>query len=219
VSDRLGAILFDFDGVLVDSEPVRYRAGAEALGTIGVSLPWETFVRHWAGRTDEAALRDILGARFDAEGSRIIARRNLAYEARLAEVPFFPDAIRLLQRLPAGLPLAIVSGSRRTEVERLLTRPDLLRRFRALITADGYARSKPAPDPFLAAASALGVRAEACLVVEDSPAGIAAGRAAGMDVVAVDRRRSGAALGESRWRVESLDALEFAAAGDMIVNH
>ncbi len=175
VSGQIGAILFDFDGVLVDSEPVRFRAGAEALRAIGVALPWETFTRHWAGRTDEAALRDILGARFEADGSEAIARRNVAYEERLAEVPFFPDAIRLLGRLPSGFPLAIASGSRRTEVAAILARLDLSHRFHALVTAGGYARSKPAPDPFLAAASVLKVPAEACLVVEDSPAGVAAG--------------------------------------------
>jgi beta-phosphoglucomutase len=218
VSDQVRAILFDFDGVLVDSEPVRFRAGAEALETIGVSLSWEAFVRHWAGRMDEAALRDILGARFETDGSEVIARRNVAYEERLAEVLFFPDAIRLLGRLPSGFPLAIASGSRRTEVAAILARLDLSHRFHALVTAGGYARSKPAPDPFLAAASVLKVPAEACLVVEDSPAGVAAGRAAGMAVLAVDRRGSGAALGESRWRVESLDVVDITATGEVIVN-
>jgi len=74
------AIIFDFDGVLFDSEPVRFRAGAQALTEIGVTLTWEEFTRCWLGRTDEAGLRDILGKRFAADGPRVIERRNVVYE-------------------------------------------------------------------------------------------------------------------------------------------
>lgn len=211
------AIVFDFDGVLVDSEPIRFRAGADALAEIGVPLTWALFAAHWLGRTDEAGLRDILGPRFDAEGPAVIARRNLQYAGRLAEVPVFPDALRLLDRLPPALPLAIASGSRRAEVEAILTRAGLSSHFHALVTAGEYARPKPHPDPFLQAARALGAPAAACLVIEDAPAGVAAGRAAGMQVIAVDRRGAGDDLAEARSRVTSLDAVEVSQQGDVSV--
>jgi HAD superfamily hydrolase (TIGR01509 family) len=212
---RVQAVLFDFDGVLVDSEPVRFRAGAQALAAIGVSLDWDQFSRCWLGRPDEAALRDILGSRFATDGGTVMARRHVAYEAMLPQIPLFPDAVRLLQRLPAELPLAIASGSRRAEVEAILGRDGLSGRFPVLVTAGDYARAKPCPDPFLAAASLLGVAAEHCLVVEDSPAGIAAGGAAGMGVVAVDRHGSGDRLAGAPWRVRSLDALDVTVAGEL----
>src|SRR5574341_407762 len=102
---RIEAILFDFDGVLVDSEPIRFHAAAAALAEIGVPLDWEGFAKSWLGRTDEAGLRDLLGERFDVEARRVIERRNALYEERLEEVPGFPDALRFVQRLPEGIRL------------------------------------------------------------------------------------------------------------------
>jgi beta-phosphoglucomutase-like phosphatase (HAD superfamily) len=96
------------------------------------------------------------------------------------------------------------------EVEAILDRVGLSQRFRALVTAGDYARAKPFPDPFLQAARALGVPTEDCLVIEDSPAGVTAARAAGMAVIAVDRRGAGDGLAEKRCRVAGLDEVEIA---------
>lgn len=209
------AVLFDFDGVLVDSEPVRFAAGQQALAEVGVALDWERFVRHWLGRTDRAGLGEILGERYEADGPGVAARRNALYEARLDEVPAFPDALGLLERLPAGLRTAVATGSRRPEVDRILARLGILPRFQALVTAEDYARAKPAPDPFLAAADRLAVEPAACLVVEDTGAGVAAALAAGMPVVAVDRGRGAAGLAQADWTVAGLDAVRIDPAGTL----
>ena len=214
---RVQAILFDFDGVLVDSEPIRFQAGAQALAEVGVSLTWERFTRFWLGRTDDAGLRDLLGDRFEAEGKRVVARRNALYEARLPEVPAFADSVRLLRRLPDGTRLAVATGSRQMEVERILARLRLSGRFHALVTTGEYARAKPAPDPFLTAARRLDLPPAACLVIEDSPAGVAAALAAGTPVVAVDRGSRVAGLDRATWSVASLDELTLSPEGDIIV--
>lgn len=216
-SARVRGIIFDFDGVLVDSEPTRFKAGAEALAEIGVLLTWEQFLAAWLGRTDEAGLRDILGDRYEAEGRRIVPRRNALYEARLDEVPPFADAARLLGRLPRGIRLAVATGSRRIEVERILARLGWLRQFRTLVTAEDYRRAKPAADPFLTAARGLDLPPPSCLVVEDSPAGVAAAQAAGMPVLAVDRGRVPAGLDQATWMVKELEALSIGAAGEVLV--
>jgi beta-phosphoglucomutase len=215
--DPIQAVLFDFDGVLVDSEPVRFKAGAQALAEIGVTLSWERFVRFWLGRTDEAGLQDILGDRFAAEGAGVAARRNALYEAHLDAVPAFPDAVRLARRVPAALPLAVVTGSRRTEVTRILDRLEITGLFPVIVTAEDYAHAKPAPDPFLAAAGRLGVTPAACLVIEDTRAGVAAACAAGMRVVAVDRGRGAVRLDGATWRVSSLDAIGLTPNGEVVV--
>ena len=132
-------------------------------------------------------------------------------------MPFFPDAARLLRRLPPGLRLAIASGSHRPEVAAVLAREGLYSRFHTLVTAGDYARAKPAPDPFLAAALAVAEPPAACLVVDDSPAGVAAGLAAGMRVVAVDRLGAGAALGAPTWRIDSFDRLHVNDAGQVTI--
>jgi len=214
---RVRGIIFDFDGILVDSEPTRFKAGAEALAEIGVSLTWERFLTTWLGRTDEAGLRDVLGDRYEAEGRQIVARRNALYEERLGEVPPFSDAARLLGRLPRGIRLAVATGSRRTEVERILARLGWLGQFRTLVTAEDYRRAKPAPDPFLLAARGLDLPPPSCLVVEDSPAGVAAAQAAGMPVLAVDRGRVPLGLDQATWKAESLEALTLGAAGEVVV--
>ena len=213
---RIRGVIFDFDGVLVDSEPIRFKAGAQALAEIGVSLTWELFLKHWFGRTDHAGLRDILSDRFESDGERVVKRRNALYEAWLDEVPTYPDTVQLLQRIPNGIRLAVATGSRRTEVERILARVGLRRRFHAVVTAEDYVSAKPAPDPFLAAARRLDVEAALCLVIEDTPAGVAAAHAAAMPVLAVDRGR-GAALDLATWTVTSLDELSLTQEGDIVV--
>ena len=213
---RIRGVIFDFDGVLVDSEPIRFKAGAQALAEIGVSLTWELFLQHWFGRTDQAGLRDILKDRFESDGGRVIERRNALYEARLDAVPTYPDTVQLLRRIPNGIRLAVATGSRRSEVERILARVGLSPRFHATITAEDYVSAKPAPDPFLAAACRLAVPPTSCLVIEDTPAGVAAAHAAAMPVLAVDRGR-GAALDLATWTVTSLDELSLTQEGDIVV--
>jgi len=217
MTTRIQALIFDFDGVLVDSEPIRFRAGVQALSEVGVSLTWEQFLSTWLGRTDAAGLGEILGPRFATRGPAIIARRNVLYEQALDEVPAYPDAVRLLSRIPAGVRVAVATGSRRPEVEGILSRLGLSQYFHALVTAENYRRAKPDPDPFLTAASRLEIPPAACLVVEDSPAGVAAAHAAGMPVVGVDRGR-GMDLTRATWPVQTLDALHLGPDGTVAVD-
>lgn len=215
---RIRAVVFDFDGVLVDSEPIRFKAGAQALAEVGESLTWERFTGFWLGRTDEAGLRDLLGGRFEAEGRRIAERRNALYEGRLDEVPAFADAVGLLRRVPDGIRLAVATGSRRMEVERILGRLGLLQSFRAIVTAEDYVCAKPAPDPFLTAARRLDLPPASCLVIEDTAAGVAAAHAAGMSVVAVDRVRGAVGLDHAIWTVASLEQLTLTPGGEVVVS-
>lgn len=217
-SVHVRGIIFDFDGVLVDSEPIRFKAGARALEEIGVSLTWDRFMRFWLGRTDDAGLRDLLGDRFEADGQCVVARRNALYDERLDEVPAFPDSLRLLRRVPDGTRLALATGSRLTEVDRILTRLGLLQDFHAIVTAEDYARAKPAPDPFLTAARRLHLPPASCLVIEDSLAGITAAHAAGMPVVAVDRGRGAVGLEQATWTVGSLEEITLGPAGQVTIH-
>jgi beta-phosphoglucomutase len=210
------AIIFDFDGVLFDSEPVRFRAGAQALAEIGVTLSWEDFTRCWLGRTDEAGLRLVLGDRFDAEGPKVIERRNVTYEQLLEEVQPFPDAGRFLRRVPQGIRLAIATGSRRLEVEGILWRAVMTQSFQTIVTAEDYPRPKPAPDPFQTVARLFQLSPASCLVVEDSPAGVVAAQAAGMPVVAVERGQEVPGLEHATWKVATLDDLTLTPRGEVI---
>jgi len=211
------AIIFDFDGVLFDSEPVRFRAAVQALTEIGVDLTWEDFVRCWLGRTDKAGLSAVLGPRFNAEGPRVIERRNAIYEQRLDEVQPYTDAGRFLRRTPQGIRLAIATGSRRLEVDGILWRAVMTQSFQTIVTAEDYTRPKPAPDPFQAAARLLQLSPASCLVLEDSPAGVVAAQAAGMPVVAVERGREVPGLEQATWKVATLDELTLTLRGEVVV--
>jgi HAD superfamily hydrolase (TIGR01509 family) len=184
---RYDAILFDFDGVLVDSEPIHYRCWRDILQRFGIALEWDTYVTSCVGIADRMMLERLCG----------LAEPPVALDQLLATYPEKKQRLReeLVQAMPfaegiyefirslADYKLAVVSSSGRLEVEPVLERAGLLTYFGALVCGYEAERLKPAPDPYLKAAELLGV--SRALVVEDSDVGEASGRAAGFDVLRV----------------------------------
>jgi HAD superfamily hydrolase (TIGR01509 family) len=188
------AVVFDFDGVLVDSEPLHYRALRECLVPCGITIDQDEYYRFYLAYDDRESIRIALerhGEAYDGDRVDEAARRKAAlYESLLAEVPFFPGARDLVSALAKEVPLGIASGARRAEIEGILSAAGLRGAFAAVIGADDVSRTKPHPEPYLAALARLarlapGLAPAECLVVEDSMPGIAAGLAAGMKVLAV----------------------------------
>ncbi len=185
----LAAVVFDFDGTLVDSERVSRASMTEVLAEDGYTL---TDADHDAvvGRAwphTRAYLTEVVG--YDAEGIASYQDRvRRAFRARLDEVVAFPDAATTLEALAAaGVPVAVCTSSGRTYLERLLDRRGLADLVVATVAREDTDEHKPLPAPYLLAASRLGVEAARCVAVEDTPTGVAAARAAGMRVVGVDR--------------------------------
>jgi beta-phosphoglucomutase len=188
------AAIFDFDGVLVDSEPLHYRCLRDALASEGITITPEEYARHYLAYTDREAIRvalEVHGSTPDSAHVEEVARRKAAhFEALIREVPFFDGARELVAALGRTVPLAIASGALRDEIERILDAGGLRAAFATVVGADDVSRGKPHPEPYLAALGGLrsvvpDLQAADCLVVEDSMAGIAAGLAAGMRVVGV----------------------------------
>ena len=171
------ALLFDFDGVLADSEPVHHRAWNQTLEPLGIQLDWSDYRKHFVGITDEIALRDRLHI---AEGGEaLVARKQDLFRQGLAAAqPFLPETVAMLQELFRLYTLAVVSSSYRSEVEPPLVRAGIRECFQLLVTGDDVKNFKPSPEPYLLAAKKLGARRP--LVIEDSEAGVASGRAAGI---------------------------------------
>lgn len=185
--EGVDAVVFDCDGVLVDSEPYSEHAWREALAEHGVDLGDD--FSQWVGTTDEA-----IAVRFSAEAGVSPTRLADRAAALLVEgfrdepVPVFPDALEALDRVVAtGMPVAVATNSERWRLEAILRSARLDRMFHFAVTADDVRSPKPEPDMYLLVASLLGVDPSRCVVVEDSPTGVAAARAAGMRVIAVDR--------------------------------
>jgi HAD superfamily hydrolase (TIGR01509 family) len=190
MSDRqYDAILFDFDGVLADTEPVHCQCWAEVLRPLGIHLDWPTFEKYCVGVPDPQVV-EFLCRRNDppvdvaAAWARAERKREL-FRARMREAPpLTPAVIGMIRSLSgSGLRLAVVTASARSEIEPVLERAGIRSCFGALVCRDDVARTKPAPDAYLTAARLL--NAANPLVVEDSEAGIAAGLAAGFEVLRV----------------------------------
>jgi HAD superfamily hydrolase (TIGR01509 family) len=181
------AAVFDCDGVLVDSEPASERAWTRAVTAFGHVLEPGEFTA-WVGRTDRELAEHyggLLGVDPDALDLRAAAELRAALAGGLEP---FSDAVAALDgAVAAGLPVAVASNSRRRRLDAILAAAGLASRFAVRVGSDDVATPKPAPDVYLEAATRLGVEPGRCLVLEDSPTGIAAARAAGMLVVAVDR--------------------------------
>ncbi len=181
---RFDLIIFDCDGVLVDSEPIAIAVLVEALAAQGITVTPEDAYRDYLGRslaTVSAALLASHGQQLH-DATRIAMSRNLyaAYRRELRPSPGLPA---ILDRLP--LPFCVASSSHAERIRVSLDITGLLPWFEGrLFSAGEVANGKPEPDLFLHAAAAMGVAPQRCVVIEDSPTGIEAARRAGMAVFA-----------------------------------
>lgn len=194
------AVLFDFDGVLVDSEPVHFQCWAEVFKPFGIQLDWETNGKKCVGWSDRATVEYFAGfadppVPFDrlwAESSK----KSALFVKRLIEDPPWADGIMDLLKSLHYYKLAIVTSSVRSEIEPILKAGGIQGVFDTVVYGDDVARHKPEPDPYLLAANRLGVKS--ALVVEDSDAGEQSGRAAGFDVLRIPHASQTARLVRSR---------------------
>ena len=182
------AVLLDMDGVLVDSTSAHLRAWSRFLDEHGLPEPPEG-IAHLFGRPAAEALRLLLDDRTgEAEFAARLDTLQCYADGLLDEYApgelVVPGAHRLLDDLLArGTRLAGETSARRNAAEHSLG--DLLDRIAVMVTAEDVQRGKPDPEPYLTAASRLGVPPPACVVIEDAVVGVEAGHRAGMDVIAV----------------------------------
>jgi HAD superfamily hydrolase (TIGR01509 family) len=211
------AAIFDFDGVIANSEPLHFAALRDTLREDGVSITEEEYYRRYLAYDDRGALRLALeahGIAFDADRiDRLAQRKAVVFEQALARVPFFPGVPELVRHLAEEVPLAIASGARREEIQAILDAGGLAASFRAIVGAEDVTFGKPDPEPYLTAAARLlpyspGLRPDECVAFEDSVPGILAARNAGMKVVAVTNSYPADKLASAHRVVGSLQGLD-----------
>jgi HAD superfamily hydrolase (TIGR01509 family) len=207
------ALIFDFDGLLVDTETPAFESWRVMYSEYGHDLSldlWQGALGTTHGFDALTHLEGLLGRALDRAAD--LARRRAIKAAMSAEQPLLPGARELLAHArDLGLPCAVASSSDREWVEGWLERHAIRAAFHCVRTADDVEWTKPAPDLFLSAASCLGVPPAGCLVFEDSPNGILAARAAGMRCVAVPGAiTSQISLPPADLVISSLDALPLA---------
>lgn len=206
------AVIFDWDGVLVDSSRNYYRAYELVLREVGISTtPREIYLRE--GQPTPQLIATLCAERgilIPEERVKELVLRRREHDMALGPRRFYPGMLNVLHRLRAsGRKLAMVTGSSRKSVQLVLT-PNEERYFEAIITADDVTRSKPDPQPFAMAATMLGVPPSRCLVVENAPYGLQAARQAGCPAIAICTTLEPADLSSADWIVRNhheLDAL------------
>ncbi len=190
------AIIFDMDGVIVDSEPLHERAFLDVFAEMGYAANHGMDFPTYYGRSDRALWEDFIAKHHPPQPlDELIARK----QARLMEIlrregPIFPDVVPLIAKLAARYRLALASGSPHPVIEVVLAMEGLRRFFPVAVSVTDVGRSKPAPDVFLRAAELLGVAAARCCVIEDSAVGVESARSAGMAVIAITNSLPGEKL-------------------------
>jgi HAD superfamily hydrolase (TIGR01509 family) len=182
----LGGVIFDFDGVIVDSHPRHIQSWKTLLRSKGKAVSDEelSFVREGAKR--EEILRHFLGELTPERVASYGAEKDKLFQARAGELKLVPGFAEFLSQLDTiGLPSAVASSGSRGRVEQSLAAFNIRDRFRAVMTAEDVGRGKPDPALFLLAAQALQVEPDRILVCEDAVAGVVAAKSAGMKCVGI----------------------------------
>ena len=201
------AILWDLDGVIVNSMDFHYRAYKEVLAELGRELSRDVYLRELIGLRNYVILRRVLGDLSDEEVTALAEQKEEAFRRRVrGNVTALPGAKRLISRAKeAGVRQAIVSSTPCANIEVMLQSLGLWDLFDVIVGEEDATRGKPDPEGFVVAAERLGFPPEECVVIEDAPEGIAAGKAAGMRCIGVTTTRPAERLSQADVVVESLD--------------
>ncbi|MBD3387561.1 MAG: HAD-IA family hydrolase [Candidatus Altiarchaeales archaeon] len=205
------AVLFDLDGVIVDSETISREASDTVLSEVGIHQTEEERKRVFGRRTIDN-YRDAIKARnLDLDPGELVEKKNRVFadliRGRLDPLPGVLDLIGKLK--DDRVKVAVVSSSPLDRVNASLEEVGLLLEFELILSGDCCEKGKPDPEPFLLAAEQLGVEPGECVVIEDAEAGIRAGKAAGMKVLAVRSPNThGQDLGLADLVVDSLEEVD-----------
>jgi HAD superfamily hydrolase (TIGR01509 family) len=214
--DTLTAIIFDFDGVIADTEPLHFAGFRQTLAEIGISLTESDYYANYLGYDDRGCFIAALTAHqrpTDPSAlAQLMQRKAHAYlESVKGHLVIFPGVREFVREAAAAYPLAIASGALRHEIEVILEQAGLRKEFLHITSAEDVTRGKPDPQPYLQALNALNrqrreqtITAGSCLVIEDSIPGIRSAKTAGMKVLAVANTQTIQDLHEAHAVVQSL---------------
>ena len=215
----LTAIIFDFDGVIADTEPLHFAGFRQTLAEIGISLTESDYYANYLGYDDRGCFIAALTAHQHptdpAALAQLMQRKAHAYlESVKDHLVIFPEVREFVREAATAYPLAIASGALRHEIEVILEQAGLRKEFLHITSAEDVTRGKPDPQPFLQALNGLNrqrreqaITAESCLVIEDSIPGIRSAKTAGMKVLAVANTHTIQDLHEAHAVVQSLSQI------------
>lgn len=191
------AVIFDFDGVIADTEPLHFEGLRRTLADIGITLTETDYYANYLGFDDHGCILEALRVNQRSATGPLVQdlmhKKAAAYLASINDhLVIFPGVREFVEEAAAAYPLAIASGALRPEIELILEQAGIRKAFRHITSAEDVTRGKPDPQPFLYALAGLNhhsststMSPESCLVIEDSLPGIRAAKSAGMKVLAV----------------------------------
>jgi len=214
------AIIFDFDGVIVDTEPLHYRAFQKILEPRGLGFTWKEYVDDYMGFDDRDAFKEAFASR-DMPADKNLLTELIAEKAEIFHQTYeegitaYPGVVELIKKLnAAGIPLAICSGALRSDIIPILEILGISDCFDCIVTADDVARSKPDPECYKIAFDQLSaiqndaeITKDKTYAIEDTPAGINAALSAGLRAIAVTNSYPDKFLTNANHIVTSLEYL------------
>jgi beta-phosphoglucomutase len=220
----LNALIFDFDGIIVDSEPMHYKAFQAILQPLAIEFSWEEYCKTYIGFDD----RDAFRAAFKENGKRVCTRDvNEMIRVKAAvfqqlihdgEATPLPGAVELIKSIPSRLPVALCSGALREDILPILANLGLNHAFTAIVTAEDTKKSKPDPAPYQLAMKKLDVKDSATVIaIEDTPVGIISAKGAGLKVLAVTNSYDREFLMEADAITDSLEDISRLSLEDMVL--
>lgn len=212
----LRAIIFDFNGIIVDDEPIHLEMFQKVLKEEGISLSKEDYYAHYLGMDDRGCFKAAYANRGRTLNENLLAqlvRRKGAYYQQALEkgVSVFPGVKDLVMPLATDYPLAIASGALRSEIDKILQTIGLRKYFQVIVSAEDISEGKPSPEIFLKVLARLdplspkSISPAECLVIEDSREGILGAHRAGMKCLAVTNSHPAAELVQADAIVPSLN--------------
>lgn len=207
---RFAAVIFDMDGVIVDSEPLHERAFLEIFEEMGYGATHGIHFPDYYGRSDLALWLDFVERHRPSQSLVELSewKQRRLIDILRAEQPIFDAIPELVEKLAARHRLGLASGSLHAVINEVLAMRELRRFFSVRVSVEDVREGKPAPDVFLRAADLLEVRPADCCVIEDSAAGVEAARAAGMQVIAITNTLPRERLGRASHIVETYREIE-----------
>jgi beta-phosphoglucomutase len=224
----LRAIILDFNGVILDDEPLHFAAMRDSVADLGVRLTreayWDKYLPFDDAECLESICRDHSLQLKPEECEKVLLRKSRIYQELIrGGFPLLPGVGQFIKNAAARYPLALASGARRDEIESTLELTGLKGYFSVIVAAEDFRQGKPHPESFLLALELLNavvkpsspIQPEECLVVEDSIGGVAGARAAGMACMAVTNSYPRDALAAANRIVASLDEVQLDSLHDL----
>jgi HAD superfamily hydrolase (TIGR01509 family) len=185
-------VIFDLDGILVESEQYKHKAWQKALRTIGIEMSWEDFLQEWVVKGSSfSETLERYGYQGDIEEDDLRPVVNEHYLRYIQEdICAMPGAIDVLERLHGEFPLGLASSSTKLYVEKTIEKLGIADMFVAIACGSEVPKLKPSPDVLLLAAERMDVDPKVCAVIDDAPKGVMAAKSAGMSAIAVPTKHT-----------------------------